>query len=133
MKDPIELNVESKYKILDLVFCTTLFTFIVVVLTMCIIRDDERIFRNLHTYETGGFLGEYSMPSTYFPLDWLVHPITRHKSTSSTEAYRMNVPLTTDRYYSSGMTWSNSDCGPSVWQQSDFCPSKDGVQFESGR
>ena len=42
-----------KYMVLNLVI-TTLFTFVVIFLTMCVIRDDERIFRNMHAYETGG-------------------------------------------------------------------------------
>ena len=64
-----------KYKILDLVF-TTLFTFLVIFLTMCVIRDDERIFRNLHAYENGGSLPNNPVPTSYFSLDWIVHPIT---------------------------------------------------------
>ena len=113
-----------KYKILDLVF-TTLFTFLVIFLTMCVIRDDERMFRNLHAYENGGSLPNNPIPTSYFSLDWIVHPITRHyKAGGVSEMYEMHIPISKDACYSSGMTWSNGDCGPALWQQSDFCPSK---------
>jgi len=113
-----------KYKILDLVF-TTLFTFLVIFLTMCVIRDDERIFRNLHAYENGGSLANNPLPTTYFSLDWIVHPITRHyRADRVSQMYEMRIPVKKDACYSSGMTWSNGDCGPALWQQSDFCPGK---------
>ena len=111
-----------KYKVLDLVF-TTLFTFVVIFLTMCVIRDDERIFRNMHAHETGGKIGTYAEPTSYFSFDWLVHPVTRHRGSVSTP-YKMHMPMQTDACYSSGMPWSNGDCGPTLWQQSDFCPDK---------
>jgi len=38
--------------------------------------------------------------------------------------YEMRIPVKKDACYSSGMTWSNGDCGPALWQQSDFCPGK---------
>jgi len=114
----------TKYKILDLVF-TTLFTFLVVFLTMCVIRDDERVFRNLHAYENGGSLANNPIPTSYFALDWIVHPITRHfRADRVSEMYEMHIPVENDACYSSGMTWSNGDCGPALWQQSDFCPGK---------
>ena len=114
----------TKYKILDLVF-TTLFTFLVVFLTMCVIRDDERVFRNLHAYENGGSLANNPIPTSYFALDWIVHPITRHfRADRVSEMYEMHIPVEKDACYSSGMSWSNGDCGPALWQQSDFCPGK---------
>jgi len=113
-----------KYKILDLLF-TTLFTFLVVFLTMCVIRDDERVFRNLHAYENGGSLANNPIPTSYFALDWIVHPITRHfRADRVSEMYEMHIPVEKDACYSSGMSWSNGDCGPALWQQSDFCPGK---------
>jgi len=122
-----------KYKVLDLGF-TALFTLLVVFLTMCVMRDDERVFRNLHVHETGGATGEFLPPNTYFALDWLVHPLTRHAygSRAESEKYHMHMAMNKDDCYSSGMSWDNGDCGPALWQKADFCPDKNGHAFESG-
>ena len=122
-----------KYKVLDLGF-TALFTLLVVFLTMCVMRDDERVFRNLHVHETGGATGEFLPPNTYFALDWLVHPLTRHAyaSHAESEKYHMHMAMNKDDCYSSGMSWDNGDCGPALWQKADFCPDKNGHAFESG-
>lgn len=108
-------------KFLDLTFAA-LFTAVVFLQWSFVMRDNERLFRSLHAYETGD-MGTHSPPSSYFSIDWIVHPKHGHDTSRS-----FNMPISDLAHngscYSTGMSWNDADCGPEYWQTSDFCPPK---------
>jgi len=111
------LNMRS----LDIMFAL-LFTGVVCVQLTYVMRENERVFRSLHAYELDSAVHELVRPrpppSTYFALDWLVHPKHNRDGTS----FFMRLGTETGTCYSSGMAWSDADCGPEWWQREAFCP-----------
>jgi len=105
------------HKALDLLF-TSVFLALALVQSYYVTRDNERMFRNLHVYERNR--AHNSAPSTYFNLDWLMHPISSHYNTP----YKLDMPGTLKGCYSSGMSWEVAYCGPQFWQTSDSCATK---------
>ena len=69
----------------DLLF-TAVFLALVFFQTMYVMRHDERMFRSVHLYERHGD-GVTAPPSTYFSLDWLMHPLSSHYN----DPYNKNV------------------------------------------
>lgn len=106
------LNMRS----LDILFAL-LFTGVVACQLMYVMRDSERVFRSLHAFEIDSPVRELvrprAPPSTFFALDWLVHPKHNRDGTS----FFMRLGTETGSCYSSGMSWNDADCGPEWWQR----------------
>jgi len=108
------------HRVLDLVF-TAVFLGIVGLQSVFVMRHNERMFRSLHAYE---YVGEHNIPPTsYFALDWLMHPLKSHYKTT----YIKPLLSSTRHCYTSGMGWDVGNCGPELWQTAHFCPQKNAI------
>lgn len=115
-------------RFIDLTFAA-LFTVAVFCQLSFVMRDNERVFRSLHAYQflstpDGHPIG--GPPSSYFSIDWLVHPKHEHNRDDSFQMV-LPDPSVNGSCYSTGMSWANADCGPQYWQTAEFCPPKNRV------
>ena len=102
----------------DLLF-TAVFLALVFFQTLYVMRHNKRMFRSVHLYEWHGD-GVTAPPSTYFSLDWLMHPLSSHYN----DPYNKNVKARVQDCHSSRMAWTMGSCGPEIWQTADVCASK---------
>lgn len=109
----------SPLGIIDLLFALV-FTAFVLFQGMFVLRDDERVFRSLHAYET--FDGEisHSPPSSFSSVDWANHP--KHESHKN-RLFSATMPTQHNTCYSKS---AKASCGPEFWQSAAFCPPKSG-------
>lgn len=115
--------VMTKMKTLASVIFTVVYTAFVLFLALVSLRDQLNVYRNSHIVEFSE--GRESIPTSYFSLDWIMHPRTSHKN----KGYSRIQLIQPELCWSSGWEMRalhERQCAPQLWQTTDFCPAKAG-------